>query len=173
MPGVCVRNSTMGFSTVSWLPNNPLCLKSLCYQVWGQNILWKKTGQEKIDKLNIKSINCIHFENFFLHKFNKYYLLDDNHSRKEDFTFQNRSWIVWLNNDVFSEFLNTSSAAYLASDRLMPGPEQQAASEAELRRQEVLRQMRDVSGSCHQDNHHHHYMKNYIHTFMCLPCSFS
>lgn len=44
-----------------------------------------------------------------------------------------------------SEFLNTSSATYLASDKLMPGPELEAAREAELRRQEVLRQMRDVS----------------------------
>ncbi|XP_063860045.1 synaptosomal-associated protein 29-like isoform X1 [Scylla paramamosain] len=42
------------------------------------------------------------------------------------------------------EFLNTSSATYLASDKLMPGPEMEAAREAELRRQEVLRQMRDI-----------------------------
>lgn len=42
------------------------------------------------------------------------------------------------------EFLNTSSATFLASDRLVPGPEQQAAQEAELRRQEVLRQMRQI-----------------------------
>ncbi|XP_042865872.1 synaptosomal-associated protein 29-like [Penaeus japonicus] len=46
--------------------------------------------------------------------------------------------------DIASEFLNTSSATYLAADKLPPGPEQQAANEAEIRRQELLKQMRQV-----------------------------
>lgn len=46
--------------------------------------------------------------------------------------------------DIASEFLNTSSATYLAADKLPPGPEQQAANEAEMRRQELLKQMRQV-----------------------------
>ncbi|XP_071549316.1 synaptosomal-associated protein 29 isoform X1 [Panulirus ornatus] len=46
--------------------------------------------------------------------------------------------------DMASEFMNTSSATYLAADKLPPGPEQQAAREAEVRRQELLRQMRQV-----------------------------
>lgn len=48
------------------------------------------------------------------------------------------------NDGMTREFLNTSSATYLASDKLMPGPELEAARDAELRRQEVLRQMRDM-----------------------------
>lgn len=40
--------------------------------------------------------------------------------------------------------MNTSSATYLAADKLPPGPEQQAAQEAEIRRQELIRQMRQV-----------------------------
>lgn len=43
-----------------------------------------------------------------------------------------------------AEFLNTSSSTFLASDRLQPGPEKQAADEVEVRRQEILRQMREV-----------------------------
>ncbi|KAK7073095.1 Synaptosomal-associated protein [Halocaridina rubra] len=46
--------------------------------------------------------------------------------------------------DMTSEFLNSSSATYLAADKLPPGPEQRAAQEAEMRRQEVLRQMRQI-----------------------------
>lgn len=46
--------------------------------------------------------------------------------------------------DMASEFLNTSSATYLAADKLPPGPEQRAAQEAEMRRQELLQQMRQV-----------------------------
>ncbi|XP_045131008.1 synaptosomal-associated protein 29-like [Portunus trituberculatus] len=60
--------------------------------------------------------------------------LDDNNS---NFSFND-------NDGMTREFLNTSSATYLASDKLMPGPEMEAAREAELRRQEVLRQMRDI-----------------------------
>lgn len=45
---------------------------------------------------------------------------------------------------ISTEFLNTSSATYLAADKLPPGPEQQAANEAEMRRQELLKQMRQV-----------------------------
>lgn len=43
-----------------------------------------------------------------------------------------------------SAFMNSSSATYLAADRLPAGPEQQAAMEAEMRRQELLRQMRQI-----------------------------
>lgn len=46
--------------------------------------------------------------------------------------------------DMASEFLNTSSATYLAADKLPPGPEQRAAQEAEIRRQELLQQMRQI-----------------------------
>ncbi|XP_068228612.1 synaptosomal-associated protein 29 [Palaemon carinicauda] len=46
--------------------------------------------------------------------------------------------------DMASEFLNTSSATYLAADKLPPGPEQRAAHEAEIRRQELLQQMRQI-----------------------------
>ncbi|XP_045608555.1 synaptosomal-associated protein 29 [Procambarus clarkii] len=46
--------------------------------------------------------------------------------------------------DMTSEFMNSSSATFLAADRLPPGPEQQAAQEAEMRRQQLLHQMRQV-----------------------------
>lgn len=66
-------------------------------------------------------------------------------SRKFGLGENNSNFSFFNDNDGMTrEFLNTSSATYLASDKLMPGPEQEAAREAELRRQEVLRQMRDM-----------------------------
>lgn len=46
--------------------------------------------------------------------------------------------------DDEAAFMSSSSAAYLAADRLPQSPAQRAAEEAETQRQEVLKQMRDV-----------------------------
>ena len=54
-------------------------------------------------------------------------------------------WIIFL---LIAEFLKSSSATYLAADKLPPGPEQNAAREAEIRRQELLQQMRQVRLLC-------------------------
>lgn len=46
--------------------------------------------------------------------------------------------------DDEAAFMSSSSAAYLAADRLPQSPAQRAAEEAETQRQQVLKQMRDV-----------------------------
>ncbi|KAG0716688.1 Synaptosomal-associated protein 29 [Chionoecetes opilio] len=65
--------------------------------------------------------------------------------RKYGLDDSNHNFAGFNDNDgMTNEFLSTSSATYLASDRLAPGPEVTAMREAEVRRQEVLRQMKQI-----------------------------